>query len=108
MRGVHFCTCAGASLRSRNSAPLCCIKLDTATELTSNGGKLLSEKDEYNNTITYTYTDGNVTSITDGSGRVTTITYYTKSNGDKRVSKITRPDGKNIVFSYTDSEFDKI
>ena len=77
-------------------------------ELTSNGGKLLSEKDEYNNTITYTYTDGNVTSITDGSGRVTTITYYTKSNGDKRVSKITRPDGKNIVFSYTDSEFDKI
>lgn len=25
MRGVHFCTCAGASLRSRNSVPLCCI-----------------------------------------------------------------------------------
>ena len=33
MRGVQKCTCAGASLRGRNSAPLCCIKLDTATEL---------------------------------------------------------------------------
>ena len=32
MRGVQKCTCAGASLRGRNSAPLCCIKLDTATE----------------------------------------------------------------------------
>ena len=33
MRGVQKCTCAGASLRGRNSAPLCCIKLDTATDL---------------------------------------------------------------------------
>ena len=33
MRGVQKCTCAGASLRGRNSAPLCCIKLDTATEV---------------------------------------------------------------------------
>lgn len=32
MRGVQKCTCAGASLRDRNSAPLCCIKLDTATD----------------------------------------------------------------------------
>ncbi len=77
-------------------------------ELTSNGGKLLSEKDEYNNTITYTYTDGNATSITDGSGRVTNLTYYTNSNGDKRVSRITRPDGKSVIFSYTSDEYDKI
>jgi hypothetical protein len=32
MRGMQKCTCAGASLRGRNSTPLCCIKLDTATE----------------------------------------------------------------------------
>ncbi len=32
MRGVHFCTCAGASLRSRNSVPLCCIIYMTATD----------------------------------------------------------------------------
>lgn len=39
MRGVQKCTCAGASLRGRNSAPLCCIKLDTATdEICGSGG----------------------------------------------------------------------
>lgn len=31
MSGVQKCTCAGASLKGRNSAPLCCIKLYTAT-----------------------------------------------------------------------------
>ena len=77
-------------------------------ELTSAGGKLLSEKDEHNNAVTYTYTDGTVTKITDGSGRNFSITYNTKTNGEKRVSKITCPDGKNIVFSYTSSEYDKI
>jgi hypothetical protein len=32
MRGVQKCTCAGASLKGKNSAPLCRIKLDTATD----------------------------------------------------------------------------
>lgn len=32
MRGVQKCTRGCSSLRGRNSAPLCCIKLDTATE----------------------------------------------------------------------------
>lgn len=32
MRGVQKCTCAGASLRGSNFVPLCCIKLDTATD----------------------------------------------------------------------------
>ncbi len=41
MRGVQKCTCAGASLRSRNSAPLCCIKLDTATDPCMGGGHIL-------------------------------------------------------------------
>lgn len=41
MRGVQKCTCAGASLRGRNSTPLCCIKLDTATDPTSGSGSLL-------------------------------------------------------------------
>ena len=43
MRGVQKCTCAGASLRDRNSAPLCCIKLDTATDFAcGTGGFLVS------------------------------------------------------------------
>lgn len=32
MRGVQKCTCAGASLRGKNSAPLCCIIYMTATD----------------------------------------------------------------------------
>lgn len=43
MRGVQKCTCAGASLRDRNSAPLCCIKLDTATDPASGSGNFLTE-----------------------------------------------------------------
>lgn len=43
MRGVQKCTCAGASLRGRNSAPLCCIKLDTATEPACGTGNFLTE-----------------------------------------------------------------
>lgn len=41
MRGVQKCTCAGASLRGKNSAPLCCIKLDTATDDTCGSSKFL-------------------------------------------------------------------
>ena len=40
-RGVQKCTCAGASLRGRYSAPLCCIKLDTATEADDGDGGFL-------------------------------------------------------------------
>lgn len=43
MRGGQKCTCAGASLRVRNSAPLCCIKLDTATDPASGSGNFLTE-----------------------------------------------------------------
>ena len=77
-------------------------------ELPSNGGKLLSEKDEYNNTITYSYTDGNVSTITDGSGRTITITYYTTVSGEKRVNYITLPDQNKIQFTYTSEAKDKI
>ncbi len=41
MRGVQKCTCADASLRGRNSAPLCCIKLDTATDPCMGSGHIL-------------------------------------------------------------------
>lgn len=41
MRGVQKCTCAGASLRGRNSTPLCCIKLDTATDIACGTGVMI-------------------------------------------------------------------
>ncbi len=47
MRGVQKCTCAGASLRDRNSAPLCCIKLDTATDPAMGSAGFLIEAQRY-------------------------------------------------------------
>lgn len=42
MRGVQKCTRGCSSLRGRNKLPLCCIKLDTATDLGCGKGDLLS------------------------------------------------------------------
>ncbi len=41
MRGVQKCIRGCASLRCRYSAPLCCIKLDTATDITCGSGSFL-------------------------------------------------------------------
>ena len=76
-------------------------------ELTSDGGKLLSEKDEYNNTITYAYTNGNITSITDGAGRTFTFNYANNSNGESRIRYIKLPNNKSISFYYTSNVKDK-
>ncbi len=40
MRGVQKCTRGCSSLRGRKSLSLCCIKLDTATEPSSDSGRL--------------------------------------------------------------------
>lgn len=78
-------------------------------ELPSSGGKLLTEKDEYNNTITYNYTDGDLTSVVDGSGRTTTIYYSANSNNENRVSRIKVPDGTSLYFYYTtDDKIDRV
>ena len=43
MRGVQKCTRGCSSLRGRNKLPLCCIKLDTATDpCCGTGGFLIS------------------------------------------------------------------
>ena len=41
MRGVQKCTRGCSSLRGRNRLPLCCIKLDTATDPACGAGALL-------------------------------------------------------------------
>lgn len=46
MRGVQKCTCAGASLRDRNALSLCCIKLDTATDMAMGTSQMLSCMEE--------------------------------------------------------------
>ena len=47
MRGVHFCTCAGASLRSRNSVPLCCIIYMTVYDIGFGTGTLTTKLYEH-------------------------------------------------------------
>ena len=76
-------------------------------ESTADGGKLLSEKDEHKNTITYTYTNGDLTKITDGSGREVQLKYKSSTNGKKVVSRITKPDGTKIDIAYTTAK-DKV
>ena len=68
---------------------------------TANGGKLLFEKDKHKNTITYSYTDGDLTKITDGSGREVQLKYNSSTNGKKVVSRITKPDGTKIDIGYS-------
>lgn len=41
MRGVQKCTRGCSSLRGRNKLPLCCIKLDTATDPACGTGSLV-------------------------------------------------------------------
>ena len=76
-------------------------------ESTANGGKLLSEKDEHKNTITYTYTDGDLTKITDGSEREVQLKYKSSTNGKRVVTRITKPDGTKIDIGYTTAK-DKV
>lgn len=47
MRGVQKCTCAGASLRSKNYATLHCIILDTATDPPYNTGNDFVYNDDF-------------------------------------------------------------
>ena len=47
MRGVQKCTRGCSSLRGRNRLPLCCIKLDTATDPACGTGGMLSVAEEY-------------------------------------------------------------
>ena len=45
MRGVQKCTRGCSSIRGRNKLPLCCIKLDTATELGCGTGDMWKDKE---------------------------------------------------------------
>lgn len=46
MRGVQKCTRGCSSLRGRNKLPLCCIKLDTATDFAADSGQVLDDMNE--------------------------------------------------------------
>ena len=47
MRGVQKCTRGCSSLRGRNKLPLCCIKLDTATDPACGSGGMFVQTAHY-------------------------------------------------------------
>lgn len=49
----------------------------------------------------YYITDGDLTKITDGSGREVQLKYKSSTDGKKVVSRITKPDGTKIDIAYT-------
>ncbi len=65
-------------------------------QLPANGGKLLSEKDSDDNTITYTYDSGNLTAITDSYNRSTTLSYT-----NSKLTSISLPNSNTVTFSYS-------
>jgi RHS repeat-associated protein len=60
-------------------------------------GRLTVQEDRNGNRISYTYTSGRVTSITDTQGRVTTLSY----NASNKVSQIIDPAWRRTTFAYT-------
>lgn len=81
------------------------IKLENGSvtqtyELPSAGGKILSEKDERDNTTNYNYNNGSLLSVTDPANRTTTISYSVNSDNDPIVSSIQTYDNKTISFYY--------
>lgn len=49
MRGVQKCTRGCSSLRGRNKLPLCCIKLDTATDPACGSGGMFIQSGDFVN-----------------------------------------------------------
>lgn len=62
-------------------------------------GKIASMVDRFNNTISFTYTNGDLTGITDTAQRNTSI-IYNQSTVPHRISSITDPNQKTYDFSY--------
>ncbi|MGE5398715.1 MAG: DNRLRE domain-containing protein [Chitinophagales bacterium] len=63
----------------------------------SSAGLLTSITDARGNNLTYTYTSGKVTTITDPSGRTTAIVY----GGNNRVASVTDYGGRQTTYGYS-------
>jgi RHS repeat-associated protein len=62
--------------------------------------RVTSIVDRNGNTTTYTYSGGNLTSVTDTYGRSVTFTYATFSSSNKKLTSVTDPAGKVTTFQY--------
>jgi RHS repeat-associated protein len=59
-------------------------------------GKLLSQKDIFDNSLSYTYTGNNIATVADNHGNTLTYAY----NGSGFISTITDQNGQSVVYTY--------
>ena len=59
-------------------------------------GRFIDDEDKNNKQITYNYTNGQMTSITDTQSRTTTFTY----NSQGQLTTITDPSGRKVLYTY--------
>ena len=71
----------------------------------SAAGNLIEIKNRLGDKISLGYSNNRITSVTDGAGRVATLTYTSTSNA---LTQITDPAGRAIKFSYSGSNLYKI
>lgn len=63
-------------------------------------GKIASIVDRNSNTMTFAYPNGDLTTITDSAGRITTLSY----NADHRIATINDPNGNTHSFTYSGND----
>ncbi|EUJ41324.1 DNRLRE domain-containing protein, partial [Listeria rocourtiae] len=73
------------------------VEQDKSEVAFNTAGQLVSEKDPNDNVLTYTYTSGKLTGITDASGRKVSLGY---AGGGAQVTKITGPENRDVTFTY--------
>lgn len=67
-------------------------------------GVLTSLKDRNNQGLTFAYTSGRLSSITDAAGRQTTLTY----NGSNLLSQVSLQDGRSVGYGYTNGRLTSV
>jgi len=73
----------------------------TVYDTIANGGRIKSITDPLNNAMTFTYSNGLLTKITDGAGRETTFNRFASGH----IAKITTPDGvASASFDYLNDQ----
>lgn len=76
------------------------LKIGSETYTFDTAGRLIKAADEYDNAMEITYTDGRISTVTDGAGREFLFAY--SFTGD--LTSITAPDG-TVVWDYVTSLF---
>ncbi|WP_373862740.1 DNRLRE domain-containing protein [Listeria newyorkensis] len=73
------------------------VEQDKSEVAFNTAGQLLTEKDPNGNVLTYAYTSGKLTGITDASGRKVSLGY---AGGGAQVTKVTGPENRDVTFTY--------